>query len=613
MAKSSGIDKEALKRNQFWIVLGLFGVLWLVSLIVLKTAGNDEKKKAWEKAKTDIKAAQSQGPKTEAFQLPWKEHGQKFRDHKDVIWREAWEQQKDMYTWPESMPVNARPLYIDDPFARDAAGAVNITQDLNNRNAFKQDWYAEQFAGLDQYVYPAEFTGGFFAIFPMQTWDRSLAPTREEIWLAQEDFWVRREMLFIIRNALDATALFRAVDAPAKKDAPEEKLPDGLLGKRVFRNTNWELTLFYEKSADGRSVLLSDKSKIKNINPAERTLVLAHPRTNKGLPFRLIQGRGIADFRIAGEPLPFGGETTFKQKFPVAPVDLTKEYYVEQVLDLEISPIRRIEALQVAYHSHRTMASGFKINEELKKLDPEPEGEAAPASGAPPGGAPPGGAMMGGAPPSGMAMGGRGEGAGAAASGDATRVNMINRQRYLHITPQCKAVPIAMRLVIDQSHIHDVLTAFANSRLRLQITQVTLHHVPDQGGSAPPPSPGASGGTAPPAGPPPGGMAPTSAPGAARSGRGGMAMPPGMGGGAGPAMMGGMGYPRPFIGGPRPGEEGAPSMVGGAGGAPGAAGPSVPNSVRLVELTVYAIASLYERFPPRAKDPNAPATPGPTK
>ena len=49
-------------------------------------------------------------------------------------------------------------------------------------------------------------------------------------------------------------------------------------------------------------------------------------------------------------------------------------------------------ALEIARHSHRTITWGFKINDALKKLDPEPE---APA-GAPPGGVPgPPGGMTG--------------------------------------------------------------------------------------------------------------------------------------------------------------------------------------------------------------------------
>jgi len=55
-------------------------------------------------------------------------------------------------------------------------------------------------------------------------------------------------------------------------------------------------------------------------------------------------------------------------------------------------------------------------------------------------------------------------------------------------------------------------------------------------------------------------------------------------------------------GGPRTG-AGGPRVEGMTGGDPGkAAGAAhVVDNARLVELSVYAVASLYERFPPRPK------------
>src|SRR5581483_10666614 len=87
-----------------------------------------------------------------------------------------------------------------------------------------------------------------------------------------------------------------------------------------------------------------------------------------------------------------------------------------------------------------------------------------------PSGAPGGAPMMAGVLGKGGMMGGGG------APTDGTRINKIDRQRYIYVTPQCKHLPIAVRLIVDQSHINDVLTAVSNSRLRIQITQVTLNH-----------------------------------------------------------------------------------------------------------------------------------------
>lgn len=606
MAKG-GLDAEALKKHQFWIVLGAFAVLWIVAVVMVKVSANDGPKKKFDAAKTSIKGALSKGVKTEAYQKPWNEHGKKFRDHKDVIWKQAWDQQKDMYTWPDSMKI--QPQYIDDTF-----GPTTET-DLDNRTRYRTTWYDEQFVyapdekekGFAPYVAPVEFAGGnFFGIFPKQVWDRGVTPTREEIWLAQEDYWVRREMLIIIRNALDSVALLKEV--PPKDPKAKEELPPGVVLKKVFRNSIWELTLLFEpKEAGGKALVVSEKSTIKNINAAERTMLLANPKTNRGLPFRVVQPPGFFEIQVSGEPLPYGASTEIKKRWSVSPVDpmnATKPMVVEQVLDWEISPIRRIDQLALAHHSHRTVTAGLKVNEALKKLDPDPDGgtEGAPAAGAPgtegagATGSNPMAAMSKMGPSMGMG-GAMGPGAG---GGDVTRINGIPRERYMHVTPQCRHLPIAMRLVVDQAHIHDVLAAIANSRLRIQVTQVTLHHTVDQRPTPVAAAGGAAGGTT---RPPTGGGT-----------SGGLGDPGGMSGMMS-AMMGRFGgggsgglTGRPF----QPGQTGrqvGEGVMGGSGGAPGVAGGSggqaagggmFQDTAQLVELSVYGIASLYERFPARA-------------
>jgi hypothetical protein len=199
----------------------------------------------------------------------------------------------------------------------------------------------------------------------------------------------------------------------------------------------------------------------------------------------------------------------------------------------------------------------------------------------------------------------------------------------MHITPQCRHLPIGMSLLVDQAHIHDILAAVANSCLRVQITQVTLQHETGAGGSAP--STGAQG------------------PGLSGVAKSGTRAPVG---GGGPGAMSGVGTsPRPMnpgsggrLGGDRRGEgsgmgmsmarammgrnlgttfmPGRAGMGGGmstdAAGGPGmgptggvgtgAEGVSTyRDNAQLVELSIYGIASIYERFPPKPKS-DAPAT-----
>lgn len=589
MAKAK--NNDALKKNLFWLVLGGFIVVWLVGVCMVKFAGADTSKTEWEKAAKDAKGINIGNIKTPAYQEPWKKHGQAFDSQKRVVWKDAWDQQQSMYTWPDEMPFNVRPLYPEDSLGRNAADVKS--EELKHLTTYKDRWYDLQFntpRPLGEIVYPAEFLGGFKVVFPAVVWDKDKAPTPEEVWLAQEDFWVRREMLYIVRDAMDAVSIFKEVapEAPKDKDGkvikPKEK-PLAAGDTRTFRNGNWEIKLKLEKGKGG--LTYSTDSVIKNVNKSGRTQLLANPKTGKGLPFRLIQGRAVSEIRVEGEPLAANGESVFKKNSDTTRdgVDLAKPVFIEQVLDWELSPVRRIDLLEIGRHSHRTAVAGLKVNEELKKLDPDdkpPEGTPGGAPGGIPGMTPPG--AMGGGIPSPMGLSGDGRPGvpgmggmtGGAPVGETTRVNKLPRQRYMYLTPQCRHLPVGMRLVVDQANVQDVLTAVTNSRLRVQITQVSLHHVRDVKR------------------------------GAAEAGTGTV---PGMGGDSrpGPVMIGsndgrpgsaGL-LPRPFVSGPA--SDGGMGGVGGTTTAPTDAKAQVIDSAELVELSIYGVASLYERYPPREK------------
>ena len=183
--------------------------------------------------------------------------------------------------------------------------------------------------------------------------------------------------------------------------------------------------------------------------------------------------------------------------------------------------------------------------------------------------------MMG---PTGAAAAGgmSGLGSGTQTAADLTPNYKIDRDRYLFVTEQSRHLPLAVTLNVDQSHLHEVLAAFANSRLRFQTTQVEFRRVPAAARSS-------SGSTQ------PGGFGPA----------------PGVGD-----------APPPMPTTPSPGGSGAPSPLGGSSGGrrpngvgPNDFGPNTPatgqapaamDNPNLVEVTIYGIASLYER-PPDAK------------
>jgi hypothetical protein len=197
-----------------------------------------------------------------------------------------------------------------------------------------------------------------------------------------------------------------------------------------------------------------------------------------------------------------------------------------------------------------------------------------------------------------------GDGRPGAATATNETPNGLVKNRYLDVRDQVRWMPIGMDLIVDQGNMQDVLTAVANSRLGIQTTQVSWSHVhgirpstAEGGGEGGregvgPRSPGGPGGdTAGPPSPPAGGYGQ----GSPRPGAGGPGMagpPPGVGYGQGsPRPGGGSGGPRqPF----NPGDYAGFPGLGGSG-----ASSSDPEDANLVELSIYGIAALYERFPPK--------------
>lgn len=132
-----------------------------------------------------------------------------------------------------------------------------------------------------------------------------------------------------------------------------------------------------------------------------------------------------------------------------------------------------------------------------------------------------------------------GGGATAAAVSQDRTTSGINRLRYLTVTKQVRRMPIGVVMVVDQAHVQDILRAFANSRLHFQTTQIHLARYRGQSGST----------------------TTVAAP-----------MPA-------PAAL--QGYPS------------------GGQGATGNTGEDV--NTNLVEVAVYGLASIYEKFPPKGE------------
>lgn len=323
-------------------------------------------------------------------------------------------------------------------------------------------------------------------------------------------------------------------------------------------------------------------------------------------------------------------------KYPnVIPVGktVTEIARIEQKFDRQTVPIRRIEAMQLGKLDSRYQALGY-----LKSPNPEtfkalaalaaaPAATATtPTLGAPAGvaaGSRPGvstGSM-------GDMMGYSGGGGGLSGGGPLSVVIDGNFRRYVDVTEQVRRMPIGMVVVVDQSYIQDVLLAFANSPLRFQVTQVTWKRFRDDLGLGPA-GDGSSGG----------GTGAIYQPGSAGSGffrsqggggsdpdsyRSGMmdSMRRGMSASRPPGAPSSMPFSTPL--GLRPGGRGLSGLGGESAGGAGTAafggefegdifsgGGSLTTvseaqlTSGLVELSIYGIVSLYEKYDP-AKDPTA--------
>lgn len=646
------LDKDTLVKHQFWILLGSYLLVWIIAVLWLGAAAGPEITKAQSAYKTSsdkLTAAKTNPVNPVTFLPPWQKAADTFHGHKDVIWKDAWTYQAGMYDWPDrwknkDMTTPQTELVPDD------------------RSDYRHKLYPQQIDLLrknaPQYLYPVELAGGFDQVFQPQRWEET--PTREEIWLAQEDFWVKRELLMVIYGEMANLAFMHPTPI-----GDDEKAPEGVAARHRYRNQNWEITLNLRKNKDGQLIIGGD-STIKNVDPTHRPQPLTSAK-GEGIHFTVAQDRTRTDFEVKGEPVgwfetrPFGMNRD-NEREDFEPLDgirweQMKEHpiYISQGFDRTNSPLRSIQKIALGNGTQdcRTFYWKLQPNHTLARLDaPVEEADAkkgpggSPSPGGP--GVPPraggpqgmGGSPGASTPPGPGANSPYGQTGAAAPTENLTPNNKIDRDRYLHpadldkkLDPPSRHLPLALRLVVEQSHMHDVMLALANSRLRFQLTQVEFHHdrdyVPesegekkdstDTGGSSrvfmggvPGMMPRNSGGYGP--GRPTGSSSSPASMYANRPGTGSSSYmmssppptrtPPGMGGG-----RRGPGRNRPT---PPTGTSTGTSTPYTSGGGNTKQALQTPQDDNLVEITLYGIATLYRRpDPPRpTEQPGQPGQPG---
>jgi len=629
-------DVQVLKKNLFWILLGVAALFELILLVILPLSDpGAEKRKDYEETLKTTKGLTS-GWKNEKFLPAWDVRKTEYEKEKNSTWAKAWNPQGG---------DSANTIYYSPPGMKQL---IYPTDEITGpiRTDYKNKYYAGQFKNFEAEIQNPEYRlsaknpqdwrilqgptpisfgsgsggsagggggggdgmmgmggkpgggpggggglaggpggpGGAGAAAPTsgpglrglleEVPSFTLDPNREEIWILQEDISIRREVVRLFRETVAEIGNMRRVDSPSNE-------PKAV----VVSNAYWKVKLV--AGTQGR---IDQLSTIENVHAQHRPQALYDKAAGWTTRFEIAQPTpsgqvNRVEIKLEGDPVMYQQVRSFKDFPPmnIGTIDLSKPFAMVQLFDPSNCPIRRLEKVAMGRkgQSHRTMEAELKARNTLPAEKPaEGEADAAAAGG--------GDGMMGGMPGGGDKMagmmmgGGPGGPGGGAPVGDLTQNNKIDRARYIVSNELCRHLPVGINVVVDQTEVPTVLTAIANSRMRMQITQVDWVHKAGVGGADGPmggmPGMGAMGGMP--------GM--------------GAAKPGGMGGGpGGPSGFPGSAPGLPGMGGPPGSPAGMPGAGAGEGGSSAmGAGPS-SQPAQLVDLAVYAIASLYERYPPR--------------
>jgi hypothetical protein len=465
------IDKETLIKHRFWIMIGVIAFLMLIAtswlgtgvadeLQVLKNQITEHRSKLRDKSQSHLLGDQ------EIAVLKNKQ--EVLAKRKGIVWEEAYNLQN-----PPGDPFLVWPKYVEKEFA-DIAFGYEFDPKFVNDYVRKDSYYAQfddgkgpgiehgianifkvevagkpkpdpkakepaKDAGKEIIIDPVLFKGGWQNVIrhvkASPGWNT--APTFEEVWLAQEDYWVQRELLRALKQANDTVGHFVPVEGAGKADTTKEEI-----ARQRFINgggnrdmATWQLDL----SLITRGPKFHLVGKITNIGRRKQALgkIYFFVRVNRNETLKPIvlevQGEELGigkDWKIDSPPLEF----SFKPD---------GVYSVDQIFDDTTSPIRRIDQIAMYRLAHRVYQPALKKAKFSEKL------------------------------------------AGTAAARDDLKPdeaaeerteNGLARARYFDNTDQVRRIPFGVVAIVDQAYIPEILTTLSNSKLRFQTTQVNLQH-----------------------------------------------------------------------------------------------------------------------------------------
>ena len=514
-------DKEMMKKHHFWLLFAPLALFILIAwyalladvpdVISAKMEDNEKKKK---QLAANVKA---QPRKT------IDEYGKQvgtLDDQRGKLWKEGWNHQKDLYTWPKGYTDEQRAVVANMKFGEEIPEKVGSVRDQFRA----ENVYANEYKNLVQTLEPMQFRESWDTLLQyVRVWGN--VPSSEDIWLAMEDYWIQRELLLAIHQVNVNAAAFTLDDK--SKDTPTN---------RTFRSRFWEVNLQLI-DYKGKQTL---KGKLKNISG--RLQVMGIGNTMK---LEVVLSGRTFIFDVQGDPVEADAEYDVKTilKHTIPPDwKSTSIDSVRQVFDARTVPIKRVDFVKL--YKPGLSDRNKDLTMKMAKFSEEVAKKEAPVDGGTVGGE--------GTVPMNPSQPGLPTATPAAKTLPPLSQNKLERYRYIEATEQIRRMPFGIVIVGDQSFMKDITEQLLKLSLRLQITQVDWIRFH---GSLNYNQPGSTGG-----GPPRSGM-----------GEGGFR-----------------------------GLDGLPSS-----------GPSNSRedqfSANLMELTIYGIASMYERFPDEKQTVKSPA------
>ncbi|HUR53126.1 MAG TPA: hypothetical protein VMZ71_03270 [Gemmataceae bacterium] len=635
------MNKDTLKKHHFWFLAGFVPLLVLIAVLVLSSSVGsaiEAKKKAITDATSALQSKAN--PKPQALLKKLEEQNASLGTTRGKLWKDNWDRQKPLFTWPAASAKLKAVEKLDLKFGDPVPNDEGERDEFGKREVYLAEYSNKSGTGMADRVAPTQFLGSWQQVLRHVgggNWGVR-AINSDQIWLALEDIWVERSILNAVKSVNDQIGAFERVT----KDAAGLAVPDDKL-RRKFASRVWEIELWTESAGSGRTRL---RGKLTNITDRLQLLGIGNTMTLRvWVEDAAKKPNAWFDLKIRTEFLPGKGAmkdvkdakgvVTGQEPANVLDIIPSDELHVlpngtsvaeiskvVQVFDARTVPVKRIDRVVLGQLDARNANAVLKKTEKMAKDD---EAAASAAGATPTGGAggnpagpPPGMAVPGGRGATGSSDGGTSAGGGAAVAGPKEGPGTVetaldaNRARYLDISPNVRRMPIGIVLVIDQAYLQDVLLAYANSPLRFQITQVHLSRF--RGTLEGLGTTGSSGSS----GAPPGIM--SSGQGMFGSGFGPgtegspMGPPPGMSVPGGLPPRGGVG------GGPPPGTSagGLGTSAGGLSAGPGGGlGSGMLTTVSeaqltsgLIEVCIYGIVSLYEKYDEKKAAEQATQQPG---